>query len=132
MTKKLTGLVLTLVMCLALCVPAFAANANTSSLRSHIFISQSYNGSFDKAWEKTYSESALDGSTWYPMKITYGYNTVLINEDYCWAYSNDYLHWARLSNGSGSHTGGTVLAGMTSKIEVTHSGSSISYSCNIN
>lgn len=113
-------------------VPANAYDSlNGPTPRSRIFISRTYSGSFDEAWRKTVSDFSMDGSTTYYMDITYGYNTVLINEDYCWADCEDYAHWASLRNGNGEHEGPIAFPGFTSKIEVTHNGSSISYYCNL-
>lgn len=115
-----------------LIVPASAAEADTPMPYSHIFICKDYSGSFDKAWEKTYTGSPSDGSSSAVMSITYGYNTFLINEDYCWASCNSYAHYASVHNGNGSHDGPWASPGKVSKKEVTHNGTRVSYYCYIN
>lgn len=82
-----------------------------------------YNGSFSKAWEKVFRDTKHD------TVITYGYNTVLINEDYCYCVQTALPHWAELENGKGWHYGATKAAGKSSNIEVTHSGNRIVYYC---
>lgn len=110
------------------------ANATDSdssiSPRIQPFISTDLTGSFDDDWQLYYEDSWLTGNgNWIPMSITYGYNTFLINEDYCWADCDEAVHWAVLYNGE-SHEGIFALAGHTSKIEVTHKDSDhYSYSC---
>lgn len=110
---------------------ANAADSDPSiSPRIQPFISTDLTGSFDDDWQLYYEDSWLTGTgEWIPMSITYGYNTLLINEDYCWADCDDSSHWAALYNGQ-SHEGLIALAGHTAKIEVTHQDSkSYSYSC---
>lgn len=79
------------------------------------------NGSktFKSDWKKT----AYDGDA----KLTYGFNTVLINEDYAWAYHTKREHSAEVGNAKGAYTSGKKKAGKVAKIEVRHSGSSIQY-----
>ena len=43
--------------------------------------------------------------------------------------NNTKSHYAAINNGKGWHTGKGKVAGKTSKIEVTHKGSSIKYYC---
>lgn len=114
--KIKTGVLATLVFAL-LSISTIAVPANASS------VSKSYSGSFSSAWERYATGDSGKAS------LTYGYNTFLINEDYAWAKHNTKSHYAALYNGSGWHTGSGKSAGSTSKIEVTHKGSSIKYYC---
>lgn len=59
----------------------------------------------------------------------YGFNIFLIDEDTCYAYNDNARHYAKIRNGNGVHTSSSKKAGRAAKIEVTHSGSSVSYSC---
>lgn len=77
---------------------------------------------FSKAWE------AYKGDD-YGTYITYGFNTFLIDEDYCWAEQKQLFHFGTLRNGKGWHDGPLKAPGNVSKIEVTHNGSSIYYAC---
>lgn len=59
--------------------------------------------------------------------LTYGYNTLAINEDYAHAYHSTKDHYAYVKNGNGSFSGSNVGKGNWSKIEVAHKGNSITY-----
>lgn len=111
MSKKLMACAL----CAAMTLPSLTVSAQS--------LSKTYSGSFSKAWERY--ASGDNGKA----NLTYGYNTWAINEDYAWAKHNTKSHYAALKNGSGWHTGSGKKAGSTSKIEVTHKGSKISYYC---
>ncbi len=52
--------------------------------------------------------------------LTYGYNTLAINEDYAHAYHSTKDHYAYVKNGNGSFSGSNVGKGNWSKIEVAH------------
>lgn len=102
--------------------PVHAGMANNGlSATSAGSISATYDGSFDSAWQL--SKRSGDAS------LVYGYNTTLINEDYAWAYNTTQTHWAELYNDNGLHSGDEASAGNVSKIEVRHSGKSITYYC---
>lgn len=77
---------------------------------------------FKKAWEAYKSDD-------YGTYITYGFNTFLINEDYCWAEQNQLFHFGTLRNDNGWHDGPLKGPNKVSKIEVRHAGSSIYYAC---
>ena len=77
---------------------------------------------FSEAWEAYKSDD-------YGTYITYAFNTVLINEDYCWAEQEKLFHFGTIKNGKGWHDGPLKGSGKVSKIEVTHNGSSIYYAC---
>lgn len=62
--------------------------------------------------------------------LTYGYNTWIIKEDYAWANHSTKSHFASLTNGKGSFSGPNKKKKSLSKIEVTHSGSSVTYKVN--
>ncbi|KJF25470.1 hypothetical protein TZ02_18530 [Clostridium aceticum] len=88
-------------------------------------MSKTYSGSFTSDWQKTYED------TMYYTKLTYGYNTSWINEDYAWAQGSfmtkDYNHNAYVRNDNGAHYGNSVDYRFVSKIEVRHKGSTITY-----
>ncbi len=65
----------------------------------------------------------------YGTYITYGFNTLFIDEDYCWAEQKQLFHFGTLRNDNGWHDGPIKAPDKVSKIEVTHSGSSIYYAC---
>jgi len=79
---------------------------------------------FSAKWERYLTGDSGKAS------LVYGYNTFLINEDYSYANHSDNAHYASLRNGNGSFSGPNKSAKSESKIEVTHSGSSITYMCN--
>jgi len=85
-------------------------------------VSASYSGSFSKAWSKSKTTGDKAGV------LTYGYNTLFINEDFSHGYHAKKAHYASVSNGRGSFTSGNVKKGKTAKIEVRHSGSTVRYS----
>ncbi|MBO4617868.1 MAG: hypothetical protein J5717_10960 [Lachnospiraceae bacterium] len=95
-----------------------------SSMSSMALDGSSSGHSFSEAWEV--SVTGDDGSA----VLTYGYNTDWINEDYSWAYHYSKNHYASLTNGKGSFSGSNKDGGKWSKIEVTHNGTSVSYSNN--
>lgn len=109
------------VLAYALCVVIAGGSMGTSV--SAESISRTYAASFEKAWER-YASSA-DGKA----NLTYGFNTRLINEDYAWAKHSKKSHYAAIKNDKGWHTGSGKAAGKTSKIEVTHKGTSVTYYC---
>lgn len=124
-------LVLAMVLCVAatmLVIPSKAAAVNAPMPLSNLEIIQTYNGSFDEAWEKTYTGSVWGTYGESVLTIIYGFNTFLIDEDYCWAYA-DEVHWAELHNGNGHHVGLGATAGKRSRVDVTHSGDEVTYYC---
>lgn len=128
--KHLVTYSLSLVMALGLftlltCSNALAANTDTPTPLSHESVYAHYEGSFDKAWEKVAYGN-------YGLKITYGFNTFLTDEDYVWGESKEYAHWSELYNGNGHHRGLIALPGFKSRVDVTHAGNSVSYYCSVN
>ncbi|MDE6313412.1 MAG: hypothetical protein K2M46_07280 [Lachnospiraceae bacterium] len=113
--KKVSRTIMACMMCAAVTLPSLSVCAKP--------LSRSYSGSFSKAWERYASEDSGKAG------LTYGFNTFAFNEDYAWAKHNTQSHYAALKNGSGWHTGSGKKAGSTSKIEVIHKGTSISYYC---
>ena len=92
--------------------------------------STSYSGQFNKAWQKTKTDTGQSDP--YAVKLTYGYNTKLINEDYTWTMASRYAkkHTAYVKNGSGVwRKGPTKGQFVVSKIEVRHKGSKVYYKC---
>ena len=83
----------------------------------------SYSGSFGSDWQKVYQDAKHD------TVITYGFNTTLIDEDYCYATQSVKLHNAEIKNGNGYHYGPFKGAGKSYNLEVTHAGSRVQYYC---
>ena len=79
------------------------------------------NKTFDKKLELSTTSDGGKGV------LTYGYNTLAINEDYAHAYHSTKDHYAYVKNGNGSFSGSNVGKGNWSKIEVAHKGNSITY-----
>ncbi len=77
--------------------------------------------SFTESWERYASTPNREGS------LTYGFNTFAINEDYVWAQHDTEYHYAALFNGDGWHTGQGRAAGILSRVDVRHKGSSVTY-----
>lgn len=131
--SKVVAIAMVVAMSSMLSISASAYEGTTSSEimpRIQYSTTATYSGDFDEAWQLEKEEDFLTGQgNWITLAITYGYNTVLINEDYCWAYCDDSTHWAKLSNGT-THEGPIALPGRASKIEVQHRAASrYSYSC---
>lgn len=106
-------------ICMAFMAVTFS-NLNVSAAS----ISATNPKAFDAPWERYISSE--DGKA----TLTYGFNQFAINEDYAWATHATKNHYASLKNGNGWYTGPNKGAGSTSKIEVTHNGTSVSYYCN--
>lgn len=123
--------ILIIVMMVGMCSAIAATTENTEiTPRTVIELSRSYSGSFDEAWQLTASGAEYTQEEYLKHAfMTYGYNTFLINEDYCWAENSATMHWAELYNDNGWHYGPFKAAGNVSKIEVTHAGSVVSYFC---
>lgn len=78
---------------------------------------------FTEAWEASTSEGDAH--------LTYGFNTMFVDEDYAWADHATEMHWASIKNGNEEwHTPILPsLAGFTSKVEVEHAGTRVYYAC---
>lgn len=100
---------------------SFGVLAQSSSAAS---LSRTVSNNFSKAWE-LYASGDSDRAS-----LTYGYNTFLVNEDYAWAYHSTKNHHASLTNGTASFAGPNKGKGSVSKIEVKHSGSTVTYRTN--
>lgn len=87
--------------------------------------SVTYSGSFSDKWTKFHSVDLKNGTK---VRITYGFNTFLINEDTIQAYNDGYKHRARIMNGNGTHYGPWKYANDYSDLEVRHSGTKVTYS----
>ena len=91
---------------------AISAMLISSSIPVMAFSVTNGNKTFDKKWEL--STTSDDGKG----VLTYGYNTLAINEDYAHAYHSTKDHYAYVKNGNGSFSGSNVGKGNWSKIEV--------------
>lgn len=77
-------------------------------------LSRTYSGQFVEPWSKVVTNEVAT--------LEYGFNTLFIKEDTCYAYHTGSRHYAKIRNGNGVHVGSAKAAGQWSKIEVTHSG----------
>lgn len=76
---------------------------------------------FTSSWEASQGDSSFG--------FRYGFDTYLIDEDFCYSiYSKS--HTAAISNGNGGHETGYVAGGSWAKLEVRHSGSAVWYGMN--
>lgn len=110
-----------IILCALLAVLILLSSTNYSFAGSHSVTSSGQ--SFSKEWGPKTS-TAANGSS----KITYGFNTVLLNEDYCHTWHSSANHRAKLQNTNGIFYGAYKSPNVTSKIEVRHSGTYITYS----
>lgn len=122
MRRKIILLALSLMLTLGLTTSAFASESSiiSASNKSH---------KFKSAWSETIKKTSSTGSK---HRLDYGYDTVLINEDYAYADSNGYRHRSKIVNGNGTYYGPKKWAndGRSDK-EVRHKGSTVKYYCNI-
>lgn len=82
---------------------------------------------FTTGWQTTtYGDDRGDGYGT-RAKMTYGFNTFAINEDFTWADHSLKKHSAIVQNNKGTFMSAKKAAGTTAKIEVTHSGNVIIY-----
>lgn len=77
---------------------------------------------FTEAWEYSANLYAYDSSAIIG-ELCCGFDTVLINEDYTWTYSDLYSHGAYVNGSSSS----TVTKFHWAKMEVRHTGNTTSY-----
>lgn len=117
MSKKNYKLILNLLLVVIFCF-TFISPVSATSLEAK------YSSSFANAWERYTSGDSNKAS------LTYGYNTTAINEDYAWANHSTKSHYSSVKNSNGWHTGPSEKSKSISKIEVKHSGSSLTYRCN--
>ena len=111
MKKKIIGtLSAALVAIMVLGFPVHAA--------THTYTSSGQN--FSAPWELAYENP----NVW---KIVYGYNVFLIHEDYTHGVSFSKHHVATVTNANGAFSKDNE-PGQWAKIEVTHSGSYVTYS----
>ena len=105
-------------------IPQGEASAYTYST---ILYATSSGHSFSDDWSSFKEKTITVPATSYN-KLTYGFNTTLIYEDYAYAYSDGYLHRARIHNDRG-YFNGTVVSATTgwSDLEIRHKGSLVKY-----
>ena len=83
--------------------------------------------SFNKKWRAVYYDGSKSA---FRVKMNYGYNTTLINEDYTGTEGSTigyYHHQAIVHNNNGTHKGKYVKWSTDSRIEVRHKGKTITY-----
>lgn len=102
---------------------AVCANAVMPMAAPENSLSRSSDGhGFTEAWEA----SASDGDA----HLTYGFNTMFVDEDYAWSVHDSTAHNAAIKNGDGWHLPTLPsLPTFTSKVEVEHSGTHVYYAC---
>ena len=84
---------------------AISAMLISSSIPVMAFSVTNGNKTFDKKWELSTTSDGGKGV------LTYGYNTLAINEDYAHAYHSTKDHYAYVKNGNGSFSGSNVGKG---------------------
>ena len=99
---------------------AISAMLISSSIPVMAFSVTNGNKTFDKKWELSTTSDGGKGV------LTYGYNTLAINEDYAHAYHSTKDHYAYVK-WKWFFFGFNVGKGNWSKIEVAHKGNSITY-----
>lgn len=112
--KAISIIVLLAVLIAAGCMyPAFADQSASST-------------SFSKAWmnsKTAYEPGGIKNI------LTYGYDTFLINEDICYAYSNGHCHKSKIVNGRVTKYGPKRWANEGwSDLEIVHKGPKVTYS----
>jgi len=95
----------------------------TMAARSGGYIGSIYRTSSGKSFDSDWQASAYSGNA----TLIYGYNTVLINEDYSHAYHTSMDHAAIVGNDNGAFMSSRKAAGKEASIEVRHKGASIEY-----
>ena len=75
--------------------------------------------SFSSSWQ-----AADSGTDWV---IEYGFDKFLIDEDYAHTLHNSLHHTATVTNANGSYSD-DAGAGNWAKVDITHSGATVSYS----
>lgn len=109
--KKFVTVIILVCMC-------FCILSNSVFAAGTIFMSATANNKFTDAWELT----KISGTS----KMVYGFNTLLINEDYTYTYHKTKNHSATVSN-SNTTNYDNVGADQWARIEATHAGSSVTY-----
>ena len=89
--------------------------------------SKTYSGQFTSSWDKYATKTLSDGST---VRLSYGFNTFLINEDCVSAYFDGNEHYVKIENGSGDYASKITAAREYAELEVRHSGNTVTYSDN--
>lgn len=118
-TKRIVAMILCVIFaCMVSVTPVSAETIQVSATAT----------SFTNAWEKVKQLSTTNASE---LRLKYGYNTTLINEDYARATSSvildDYKHQAIIQNGNGTHYGDKVAYAYMSTVDVRHKGTSVTY-----
>ena len=83
---------------------AISAMLISSSIPVMAFSVTNGNKTFDKKWELSTTSDGGKGV------LTYGYNTLAINEDYAHAYHSTKDHYAYVKNGNGSFSGSNAVS----------------------
>lgn len=88
--KKIYKTIVGILLVSTLMFSNLSVNANAAS------ISRVYSGQFTSSWSKTYTSGQAT--------IEYGFNTVGIKEDNCYAHHSNESHYAKILNGAGVHS----------------------------
>jgi hypothetical protein len=100
---------------MAVSMLAATASATVSVSETTNTVTATYTGTFTAAWQR--HATGFNNNA----RVTFGYNTRFINEDYAWSLNSTQRHHASLRNGNGIHTASAKNAGSESRIEVRHS-----------
>lgn len=103
-------------------------SCNVGQVSARTLSADSGSKQFKKAWSKVKTDTGVDHT--YAIKMTYGYNTKAVNEDYTWSEASRYAdkHTPCVKNGNGIwKQGKTKGQFQLSKIEIRHKGSKVYY-----
>ena len=103
-----------LVACMCLSFAIFGSSASAAGK------SYTVSNNFTSAWSK---KVTVDSTGWFK----YGFNTLLINEDFVKSSHPSKKITAKLKNGSGTYTASWNPALLYYSKEVKHSGSTVTY-----
>lgn len=104
-------------LCLALPIISFAGQ----------YKAPTYTGAYTQTWSKYENKTFNTGGSPFNVRLTYGYNKVLINEDTATSFNNGYIHRAQITNPGGTQLGPRKPASDYSDLEIQHRGTPVSY-----
>ena len=90
-------------------------------------LERTYSGAFDDDWSLSAVDTVFTTGSYFTVRLAYGFNTLLINEDCATSYCNGTSHHASVYNANGLHEGPEKYANEYSDIQVRHSGAVVTY-----
>lgn len=128
--KKIKSLAIIMVIAVVLSVGGLGVQqAEAKTITITLTTNKPSTCTFSSAWERT-RLVYIEGTTEFIAELCYGFDKVLVNEDYVWTRSVMYKHKSYLSNGNGTYTSSEKNASSSTswaKVEKTHSGSNPTY-----